>query len=77
MSHFYGTLDGAPKLQKTARGHKSTGIKTQAASYAGAIRTQIGHDEANGRDWYVVTLIDWASKNTVKVIAEGFLDERS
>ena len=76
MSYFYGTIDGSPKLQKTACGHKKQGIVTHAASYNGAIRTDVYYSEEHSADRYRVTLVDWPGKSTVKILAEGFLSDR-
>lgn len=42
MSHFYGTMTRRNgKTRITATGHKSKGITTQAASWAGAVETTL------------------------------------
>lgn len=61
----------ARKTTPTARGHKSTGITTVAASYDGAIRTRLFH--MDGRDCYSVELMDWPSGNVRKVLSSGYL----
>ena len=76
MSHFYGSIPhSARKTAATARGHKSTGLVTIAASYQGAIHVDVSHDPDTGRDKYTVTLIDWPSQNHRATIASGYLDE--
>lgn len=74
MSHFYGTIQGN-RGQATRCGGKGSGLTTQAAGWGGAIRTDVWHDEATGRDYYRVMLTPWhSSGGTSRVIAEGFLE---
>ena len=64
MSHFYAKIPtSARKTTATARGHKSTGIVTQAASYAGAIEVELTYNAETDKDEFVITLIDWPSGN--------------
>jgi hypothetical protein len=73
MSKYYAIITGGTrKNNPTSRGHN--GITTFAASYQGAIKTEITHDRETGRDKFVCTLIDWPSKGKRHVVAEGYLD---
>ena len=55
MSHFYGTIsESARKTKPTARGHKSTGLKVEAASWAGKITVELW--ESEGSDWFSVMM---------------------
>lgn len=59
MSHFYASIPtSARKTQATARGHKTTGIKTQAMTYEGCLTVHLWHDPETGRDRYDITFGD-------------------
>ena len=58
MAHFYGTLQGA-RGEATRLGHKSTGVTTRAASWAGCVRVELWHDEETDTDWARVSLEPW------------------
>lgn len=70
MSHFYARIPvSARKTIASARGHTSTGIVTQAASWNGAIETELF--EKDGEDWYIVRQIPWHGSGCGYVIATG------
>ena len=75
MSHFYGTIPvSARKTQATARGHKSTGLITEAASHSGAIRVELAH--TNGKDMFTVMRVMKGEQNEItngELLAEGEL----
>ena len=72
MSHFYGTIPtSGRKTTPTARGHKTTGLETIAASYKGAIKVELRH--VDGEDKFVVSRVPWMGRGVHKVIAEGEL----
>ena len=76
MSHFYAQIPhSARKTTPTARGHKSTGINTQAASYAGAIEVDLFHDEETGKDHFVINQMPWQNSGISEKIATGVLGE--
>ena len=76
MSHFYGTIpESARKTVPSARGHKTTGLATIAASYAGAIRVNLWHDPNNDEDCFEVEMIPWFSRGDRMVIASGVLGD--
>lgn len=68
MAHFYGVLRGTAKNDPTTRGHKSTGLQSYAAGWAGAIHTQLRH--VDGRDEFRVVEIEWPSKSVRKVLID-------
>lgn len=72
MSHFYGTLQGA-RGQATRCGSKS-GLNTVAASWNGAIRTDLYVDD-QGRDCYVVREIRWQGRGVDREIARGVIGQ--
>ncbi len=72
MSHFYATIPtSARRTTLTARGHKTTGLGTVAASYKGAISVELQH--VNGKDVFTVSRIPWQGVGEHQVIAEGEL----
>ena len=73
MSHFYGTLQGQAG-EATRRGSKSSGLTVVAASWAGAVKTELYVDAA-GNDCYRVVQIPWHGEGVSKVIAEGKVGE--
>ena len=55
MSHFYGMISqSARKTVPTARGHKSTGLTTDAAGWGGNIMTRLYYCEDTDRDMFEV-----------------------
>lgn len=74
MPHFYGTLQGT-RGRATRCGTKSSGITTQAASWAGPIETRIYHDEETGQDMYEVRQVPWHGAGVSRFIARGVLGE--
>ena len=76
MSHFYAAIPtSARRTMPTARGHKSTGIATYAASWAGRVRTYIWHDEETGEDRFEVCLTSHAGKGDTGPIASGIVGD--
>ena len=76
MSHFYGTIpESARKTVPSARGHKTTGLATIAASGHGAIRVNLWHDPNHDVDRYEVQMIPWFSHGDRTVIARGILGD--
>ena len=72
MSHYYATIPtSGRKTTPTARGHKTTGLATIAASYKGAIRVELRH--VDGKDLFTVNRIPWQGAGPSEVIAEGEL----
>ncbi len=57
MSHFYAAIPtSARRTMPSARGHKSTGIATYAATWGGRIRTYLWHDDETGLDHFEVCM---------------------
>lgn len=55
MSHFYASIPvSGRKTEPTARGHKSSGITTRAASWGGAVEVRVWHDSEAGVDRFEV-----------------------
>jgi hypothetical protein len=72
MAHFYGVLDGRGKHLKTATGHKSTGMTSYTACYAGAIKTTLYHSD-DGVDYCTVSMVTWPDKNLVVELYHGMV----
>ena len=76
MSHFYATIPvSARKTIASARGHKSTGINTVAASYAGSIRVRLWYDEATGLDMFEVNQAPWEGQGDSHCVAHGVVGQ--
>ena len=76
MSHFYATIPvSARKTVTSARGHKSTGINTIAASYAGSIRVRLWYDENTGLDMFEVNQSSWQGHGDSHCIAHGIVGQ--
>jgi len=72
MSHFYATIpESARKHTLTARGHKTTGVRTIAASWNGAIEVELTH--VDGKDLFSVRRIPWQGKGRREDLAKGEL----
>ena len=71
MSHFYGIVEGQAKTQATRRGSKRKGSTTTAASWQGAVKVELSHDEMTGRDMVVVRLTPWRGVGQSKLLYEG------
>jgi hypothetical protein len=76
MSHFYGSIPtSARRSTPTARAHKSTGLTTQAASWKGAVRVHLWHDEKTGQDKFEVHQTTHHGAGVNKEIASGIVGE--
>lgn len=73
MSHFYGTLKGA-RGEASRCGTKTSGIRTVAASWAGAIEVTVYQDD-HGKDCFRVEQMSWHGHGIRETIAEGFIGE--
>jgi len=74
MAHFYGELQGN-RGEATRLGAKNSGLRVVAASWTGAIRTNIYWDEDKQKNMFHVRLIPWhGSGGESRLIAEGILD---
>jgi len=73
MSHFYASIPtSARKTVPTARGHKTTGVTVNAASWAGAIETRLWVD-ADGVDLYEVVQVPHHGAGVERVLAFGIV----
>lgn len=70
MAHFYGSIQGA-RGEATRLGHKSSGLTTVAASWAGAVRVTLSHDERTGRDMAHVELAPWQGRGASRELYSG------
>jgi hypothetical protein len=76
MSHFYGSIPtSARKTVPTARAHKSTGLTTVAASWAGAVRVYLWHDAETGKDKYEVFQTRHHGAGVEKLLSQGVIGE--
>ena len=77
MSHFYAQIPvSARKTNLTARGFKSSGIVTHGASWNGCIETRLWHNEADGKDWFTVSMQPWHGSGDSQLICEGIVGDR-
>jgi hypothetical protein len=76
MSHFYASIPySARKTVPTARGHKNTGIKTHAASWAGAIQVDVYHNDETGKDQFIVRQVKHHGAGIEAILSEGTIGE--
>lgn len=76
MSHFYGTLQGM-RGQATRCGSKDSGISTAAASWSGAIKVEVFHDDKTGEERYNVYQSKWHSAGVEQHIADGVIGQEN
>jgi hypothetical protein len=69
MAHFYGTVSGKARSQASRLGSKSSGLRTVAASWQGAVAVDLY--ERDGLDCAQITLIPWHGHGTTRVIYDG------
>ena len=72
MSHFYGKLQGG-RGEATRCGHKSSGLQTVAASWDGAVKTDLHHED--GVDMVHVYLTKWHGRGVHKTLYIGPVGE--
>jgi hypothetical protein len=58
MSHFYGIVKGQAG-EATRLGSKSSGLQTTAASWAGAVKVILWHDDRDDLDHYRAYATSW------------------
>lgn len=71
MSHYYGTLQGN-RGEATRCGTKDSGIETYAATWNGAIRVKIYHED--GKDKYIIERTTWKGKGEYRLIERGTIE---
>lgn len=69
MARFYGVLNGG-RGDVSRLGHKSTGLTTYAASWAGAVRVSL-YVNADGTDCARVELVEHRGEGTRAVLYDG------
>jgi hypothetical protein len=74
MSHFYGVLQGQAG-EATRRGSRNSGLQVAAASWRGAIRVSLWHDEKTGEDRYRIEQTPWHGRGKSRLIAEGLIED--
>lgn len=81
MSHFYGMIsESARKTMPTARGHKTTGITTEACSWEGKIVTKFYHCRAtpehpDGVDRFQVWMMPHHGSGDGKLLVTGVVGD--
>jgi len=77
MSHFYGSIPySARKTTATARGHKTTGLVTEAASWEGKIVTELHFDTVVKKDMYSIYRKPHGSSGGETILlAQGYLND--
>jgi hypothetical protein len=70
MAHFYGTAEGS-RREASRLGTKSSGLRTVAASWQGAIEVGLHHDEASGLDRATVRMVPWKGTGRSQLLYEG------
>jgi len=74
MSHFYGTLKGA-RGPASRCGTRGSGLEAVAASWQGAVRVYLWHDDATGRDIARVVLAPWHGRGVTRTLYVGPVDQ--
>ncbi len=78
MSHFYAQIPtSARKTIASARGHKSTGIGVNAASWAGCVSTRLWHDAETDSDRFEITMEAWNGVGDRMLVASGIVGDKS
>ena len=77
MSHFYGLLSAAGSKDSTKCGHKTTGIETVAASWAGSIVVRLSHDEDTGEDSFHISQEPWKGAGIFEPITSGVIGKHT
>mgnify|MGYP003319583727 CR=1 FL=1 len=70
MSHFYSVIQGN-RGQATRCGTKDSGIRATAASWTGAIRTDLWYDEKDDVNRYTILMIPWHGVGATRIIKSG------
>ncbi len=74
MAHFIGHVDGA-RGPVSQLGTKNSGMRVVAASWNGAVKTTLYHDEATGKDYATIALIPWHGKGVSRILYDGPVDQ--
>ena len=76
MSKFYGVLEGS-RGKATRCGTRNSGLKTIAASFAGAIRVDIYEEEGSDIEKFCVTMTPWLGRGDNASLITGILGDVS
>jgi hypothetical protein len=68
VAHFYGTLRGA-RGEATRAGRKGSGLRAYVASWQGAVRAELYHQD--GVDYAVVSLVPWHGAGVARELYHG------
>ena len=74
MSHFYSVIQGN-RGQATRCGTKDSGVTATAASWTGAIRTDLWYSPEDDVNRYTVVMIPWHGVGCTRVMATGIVGE--
>lgn len=74
MSHFYGHVKGG-RSAVTHGGTKNSGYEAVAASWDGAVETQLWFDEQTGENKFRVVQHTWRGAGINEVLAEGVVGQ--
>ena len=74
MSHFYSVIQGN-RGQATRCGTKNSGVTATAASWTGAIRTDLWYSPEDDVNRYTVVMIPWHGVGCTRVMATGTVGE--
>jgi len=72
MAHFYGLVTGNTS-KATRCGTKDSGMTATAASWDGAIRTDIWYDSEEDVNRYVVLMIPWRGAGVTRILKTGIV----
>ena len=74
MSHFYSVIQGN-RGQATRCGTKDSGVTATAASWTGAIRTDLWYSPEDDVNRYTVVMIPWHGVGCTRVMATGIVGD--
>ena len=74
MSHFYSVIQGN-RGQATRCGTKDSGVTATAASWTGAIRTDLWYAPEDEVNRYTILMIPWHGVGCTRVMATGTVGE--
>ena len=74
MSHFYSVIQGN-RGQATRCGTKDSGVTATAASWTGAIRTDLWYSPEDDVNRYTVVMIPWHGVGCTRGMATGTVGE--
>ena len=74
MSHFYSKIQGN-RGEATRCGTKDSGVTATAASWDGAIRTDIWYDSEEDVNRYVVLMIPWRGVGVTRILKAGIVGQ--